>query len=282
MEDFWGLIRQSWADVLDYLPQLGAALALFLLFWVVGGILGRGVVRLLEQGRLTGSHKTFFRTVTKLALAALGGVIALNVLGLDKAAAGLVAGGGITAVILGFAFREIGENFLAGFSLAFSRPFEVGHLIQSGDVQGVVQGIELRSTHVRTADGRDIFIPSSMLFKQPLVNFTRDGLRRPTFTVGIAYQDDSEKARTLLLEEVRATPGVLAKPEPYVRLSGFAPQYVELEAGFWVNTFEPEINMLAVRTEVMERCRRVLVEQGFVLSADVATNVELRSPSPRP
>jgi len=278
MEDSWGVIRQNWADLLDFLPRLGAALAVFLFFWVLGGILGKGVVRLLERGRFTGSHKMFFRTVTRLVLAALGGVIALNVLGLEKAAAGLLAGGGITAVVLGFAFREIGENFLAGFSLAFSRPFEVGHLIQSGDVQGVVRGIELRSTHVRTADGRDIFIPSSLLFKQPLVNFTRDGLRRPSFTVGISYQDDSERARTLLLAEVRATPGVLDDPEAYVRLSGFTPQYVEMEAGFWVNTFEPEVNLLVVRTEVMERCRRVLVKEGFVLSADVTTNVELRSP----
>lgn len=159
-----------------------------------------------------------------------GLIIALNLLGLRGAAASLLDGGGVTAVVLGFAFREIGENFLAGFVLAFSRPFEVGDLIQSEELLGEVRGIELRHTHIRTADGRDIFIPSSQIVNKPVVNYTRDGLRSPSFTVGIDYADDSERARQILLKIVQSTEGVLEIP-------ALAAQYVELEVVFWIDTF---------------------------------------------
>jgi hypothetical protein len=70
-------------------------------------------------------------------------------------------------ILWGFAFREIGENFLEGFFPAFSRPIDEGDLIQCADLRGVVRTIELRFTHIRSADGRDIFISSSRIFKSP-------------------------------------------------------------------------------------------------------------------
>jgi len=267
-------LTTEWHRLLQLAPRLGIAVALVVLCFWIGRLFGSALVRVLSAGNLTGIHLNFFRTLTQWVLVLVGVILALNVLGLQTLAAGLVAGGGITAVALGFAFRGIGENFLAGFFLAFSRPFKVGDLIQSGDLAGVVRGIELRHTHVRTADARDIFIPSAQIFNNPLINFTRDGLRRPSFTVGIDYADDSERARGLLLDAARGVDNVLADPAPGVVISSLGPDYVELQVFFWINTFERGVSLPAVQTEVMERCRRALIENRFTVSSNVTTNLE--------
>ena len=142
---------------------------------------------------------------------------------LTALATSLLATGGLMAVVLGFAFRDIGENLLAGVLLAFSRSFDVGDLIESSGLQGRVRAIELRHVHIRTADGCDIFIPSAAIFRNPLHNFTRDGLRRGRFTVGIDYGDDPVRALEILAETVGSTPGVLPEPKSSVAMSGFTP-----------------------------------------------------------
>ena len=78
---------------------------------------------MLSKANLKPTHRNFFQSLSVWILSIIGLFVALNILGLKSLAASLLAGGGITAVVLGFAFRDIGENFLAGFFLAFSRPF---------------------------------------------------------------------------------------------------------------------------------------------------------------
>jgi small-conductance mechanosensitive channel len=266
-----------WEGTLRLTPKLVLAIVIVVLAVVIGRVVAAGLWRVLERGRLSIAHRGFFRNVTRWLVIALGVAIALNVLGLNGALRGFMAGGGLTAIILGFAFRDIGENFLAGFLLAFDRHFNVGDLIQSGEFTGTVQEIALRSTHIRTADGRDIFIPSARIFSNPLVNFTRDGLRRPSFTVGIDYGDDAEKARGVILEAVRTVPGVLDTPAPEVLVGRLADQYVEIETFFWIDTFDQEKGILQVVSAAQERTRRALVDGGFTVSSNVSTAVDLRA-----
>ena len=177
----------------------------------------------------------------------------------------------MTAIVLGFAFREIGENLLAGLFLAFSRPFQLGDLIRSADLEGTVRNIDLRSTHVRTVDGRDIYIPNAQIFNRPLTNYTKDGLRRPAFTFGIDYRDDAEAARQAALAAVRGVEGVLAEPPVEVALSALGPNYVELEATFWISTFDQDTDIVRIRSRAMDATRRVLLAGGFTVSSEVTT-----------
>ncbi|MFH1374775.1 MAG: mechanosensitive ion channel [bacterium] len=270
-------LTEEWQSLVRLSPRLLMALLVFVVSIFVGRLIGRGVVGLLSRGNFGPTHRSFFKGLTTWVVAIIGLIIGLNVLGLKGLATSLVAGGGITAVVLGFAFREIGENLLAGFFLAFSRPFEIGDLIQSGEFQGIVTSIELRSTHIRTADGRDIYIPSSEIFNKAVTNFTEDGLRRLSFTVGVDYADDTEKARQLLSETTMGVSYVLDDPRPGAIFSGLLAQYVELEVFFWVDTFEEGVNLGAVRNEVIERCRRALMSGRFTVSANVTNNVALGS-----
>ncbi len=272
--------KNDWVILLEYLPKiLGALLVLIAAVWL-GRKLGKTLIMLLTKTGLAAIHKSFFLNTVTLFFAVFGLIIALNILGLEKAATSLLAGGGITAVVLGFAFREIGENFLAGFFLAFSRPFNIGDTIQSGDFIGVVKTIELRNTHIRTNDGRDIFIPSSQIFNQALVNYTKDGLRRPSFVIGIDYGDDAMKAVKLLLEVARDVEGVLPDPSPGVSISEFSAQYVQLEVFFWLDVFKKGISLLKIKSDVMDRCRTALLDNGFTLSSETTSNLALAGKTP--
>ena len=280
MEIFYETLIEEWHGIMRILPRFIVALVVFGFSIILSRFVAKGIIRLISRGNFKPTHRNFFKGLTQWVIVFLGIIIGLNILGFKGLATSLVAGGGITAVVLGFAFREIGENLLAGFFLAFSRPFEIGDLIQSSEFQGTVKSIELRSTHIRTADGRDIYIPSSEIFNKPLINFTKDGLRRISFNVGIDYADDSEKARQLLVLSTSEVNHVLKEPPPGAIFSGLLAQYVELEIFFWIDTFGKDVDLSKIRNEAMERCRRILLTEGFTVSANVTNNIALGNYQP--
>lgn len=273
-------LMAEWQRLLQILPRIGIALVAVIISVMVGRLIGRGVEQVVRRSDLPNTHGSFFRKVVVWVFVFFGLLVSLNLLGLRTLAAGLMTGGGVTAVVLGFAFREIGENFLAGFFLAFSRPFKVGDLIESNGLRGTVQSIELRYTHVRSADGRDIFIPSSQLFKEALVNFTRDGLRRFSFTVGIDYADDPQRAVELLRPAVGQCGGVLGQPQSGVIVSGLLDAWVQLEVFYWINTFDSAHSIGSVQTGVLGAVRSTLRDAGYTLSNDTSTALGLHSLEP--
>jgi len=260
---------------LAFLPRLILGLAVFLIIYLFGKLSASAVVQIIKRNNFPETYHAFFRKMVKGIFVLIGFVIFLNLIGYNTLAASLVAGGGLTAVMLGFAFKDIGENFLAGFFLAFSRPFTTDDVIETEGIMGTVESIELRHTHIRTPDGCDVFVPSSQLFTKPLYNYTRDGLRRGSFTVGIDYGDDSGSAATLLLNTTRETKGVLSSPESVVQIKSFESAFVEIQVFFWIEAKNQEKTLAMIRTHVMDRCRSALRENGFTISSDVSTAISM-------
>ena len=273
MESITNLFAIEWEKLLTFLPKLAGALIVLLLFVFIGKSLAGAFSSVLGKLSSNRIHEAFFRTLIQLVVVYFGLVIALNIVGLEKLALSILAGGGVTAIVLGFAFREIGENFLAGIFLAFSRPFEISDLINTEGIEGRVQAIELRYTHLRSDDGQDIFVPSSQLFTKPVINFTRDGLRRINFTVGIDYNNDAKLACALLKNSVQSIEGVLEIPPASVTINSLEPQYVEIKIYYWQNIFDDSVDGRTLRINVIDSCRRVLIENDFIVSADTTSNI---------
>lgn len=264
----------SFIALAERAPRILAAAVVLLVVTGVGYLLGSGLGRILDRTGRAGKFSRMARRLVRWAMAALGLVLALHVLGLTAVATSVLATGGLMAVILGFAFKDIGENLLAGVFLAFSRAFGVGDLIESGGLRGIVKSIDLRDTHIRTADGCDIFIPSASIYRNPLRNYTRDGLRRASFTVGIDYRDDPEEAIRLLRKALPEVPGVLAQPGPELEISALGGNAVELGIHVWAETFT-EGGVVRARTGAMAATRRVLAEAGFTFSSEVTTALQV-------
>ncbi len=275
MDDVIQSFEGFFISIKESAPLIALGLFILALFIFLGLTTGRGVKKILERTSTSPKRIILIRRFTRWFFYLVGITISLQIMGLTKAASGLLAAGGILTVVLGFAFREIGENLLAGLFMSFSRSFDVGDLIESNGIVGVVKTINIRDVHVRAGDGIDIFIPSAIIFKNPLNNYTKDGLRRGKFTLGIDFRNDSRNARKLILEAIKKVDGVLSDPAPSVQIANFTANYIELEIFFWINTFSDFSSLGDVKTQVMETSKEQLIENDFTVSSEVSTAVEI-------
>lgn len=263
-------------NMVDLLPNLLLALAILLTFTCIGWILSRWLTRGFRGGRQSIS-RTLVQRLIFIVVFLVGFILVLPVFGYTRVAAFFFAGGGFIAVIVGFAFRQIGENILAGFMLGINRPFEIGDLVAIGEFEGTIINLNLRVTHLRTYDGRDVFIPNTEFMQKPLVNHTRDGLRRFSFDVGLDYSNDGERARTVILNTLGGIDDVLDNPAPEAAIDQLGTNAVIIRVYYWIDMFVFEPSPLVIRNDVINRTKEALQEEGFDLPAEI---VELQNADP--
>ena len=256
---------------MDKLPEVFWGLIGLTLIILLGKLIQKLLARRLSRRMDDKLLADFSAKIVFAVFVVFGIMLFLQVLGLGKAVGGLLAGAGVTAIVLGFAFKDIGENFLAGIFLAFGRPFSIGDLIEVQAIKGVVKEMNFRNTHVRTYDGKDIYVPNALLFKEPLTNYTRDGLLRYDFTIGLDYEDDIANAINCILQtlhnltEIEQSEGL----KPFVAIDQFATSTVNLSIFYWVNVFNKRIDVTRTKNETMTAVIKELTLQGFTLPADI-------------
>lgn len=273
-------LRTDWQAFLAYSPRLLYAAIVLVVFAIVARVFGHLLGRVMRRSERLRPNERYVRRLLSWTVRVVGVMLALGVMGFEGIAASLLATGGVVAIVLGFAFREIGENLLAGLFMAFSRPFEVGDLIKTGGLTGSVRAIDIRSVHIRTFDACDVFVPSAQIFRVELYNYTRDGLRRPSFTVGVAYHDEPDAVIDLLEGTVRGTEDVLPKPAARVQISAFAASHIEYEVLFWVDLNTSRRDLLSLCNDVKIRCWRALREADMTFSTDVSTALDIKTLPP--
>ncbi len=262
--------------IVNLIPKLIAALIIFFGVIYVGKIANKLINNILNKSDISDIHFNLYLKISKIFFLFIATILFLNIIGLKSIAAGLFAGGGIITVILGFAFREIGENLFAGILLSFNRPFKKGDFIKSSNFEGTVKAIEIRSTHIRSSDGQDIFVPSSQIYKNTLINYTKDGLRRFSLNIGISYDSDVNLACKIINQEINKIPGVLKTPKASASLNQMLPSYIEIGMSFWVNVFSSNNNVGKIKTDIGSRVKEELLAHNFILSSDTYDNVNFR------
>ena len=142
--------------------------------------------------------------------------LVLRISGLTRLAMTVVGGTGVLAIVIGFAFRDIAENFLASVFISIQRPFGRGDLIEVAGYKGYVQSVNTRSTLLMTLEGNHVQIPNSTIFKDTITNFTANPNARFDFSVGIGYDDSITTAQSVALAVMRDHPAIINDPEPLV------------------------------------------------------------------
>ncbi|NDA15011.1 MAG: mechanosensitive ion channel family protein [Gammaproteobacteria bacterium] len=140
---------------------------------------------------------------------------------------------GAAGLAIGLALQGTLQNIAAGIMLLILRPFKVGDYIDAGGTAGTVDEIGLFTTDMTTFDGIYLSVPNSALWNTSILNYTRLPTRRLDIPVGIAYEDDVEKAMALLLEKLRADSRVLSDPEPQVMVTALGESSVDLNLRCW-------------------------------------------------
>jgi small-conductance mechanosensitive channel len=177
---------------------------------------------------------------------------------------------GIGTVAIGFAFRDVLQNFLAGILLLLTEPFRIGDQIKYEDFEGVVEDIQTRATMLRTYDGRRIVIPNANLFTNSVTVNTAFESRRLEYDIGIGYGDDVERARAIMVETMRGIEEVLKDPPPEALVVGLAASSVTLRVRWW---FTPPKRSEAVysRDKVLSAIKNALLGNGIDLPFEVRT-----------
>ncbi|WP_287060499.1 mechanosensitive ion channel family protein [Algoriphagus sp.] len=264
------IFQTDWEGIEALLKTIGLSLAILLAFYFLANVLQKFLRKRLLVRMDDPLLANFLSVVFRLIIILLGFLLVFRIIGLTGLVSGLLAGAGITAFVIGFALKDIGENFLAGILLAFKRPFKVGDTVDINGIRGVVLNLNLRDTQIKTPDGKDVFIPNATIIKNPLVNFTIDGFLRYDFIVGLDYGSDYQVARALILEAIQKVPGVLMDTKtPKVWVSELAESTLNLQVAFWVDTFDRKIADLEVKSQAIIQVLTTLEKAGYNLPARV-------------
>ena len=173
----------------------------------------------------------------------------------------LVAGLGITSVAIGFAFKDVLQNFFAGILILWRKPFIVGDQLRFKEYEGTVEEITVRSTRLKTFDGERAVIPNGDVYTNAVLVKTAYDKRRVKFLVGIGYLDDIENGRATIRKVLDDTPGVLHDPGPWIYVTELAPSSVNFTVYFWVES--EQANVLRVSDAVATGIKYALDEAGI-------------------
>ncbi|MBK6729442.1 MAG: mechanosensitive ion channel [Bacteroidetes bacterium] len=251
-------------------PQIVLGIVILILTFFIAHQLKRLTNRRVKKKAKDPLLASFIGQFIRFIVITFGLVIVLGIIGLGDAASKILAGAGITAFIIGFAFKDIGENFLAGILMAFKRPFSIGDIIETNAVKGKIIGLNLRETIVKTFDGKDVYIPNGIIIKNPLFNLTIDGFLRQEFIIGIEFDNRISEAFKLLEETVSKIDGVLIdEKKPLVLLDDLGTSSIILIVQFWIDTFNTTNSAAKIKSEVMHACITALAKNNFYMPGNV-------------
>ncbi len=209
---------------------------LFIVFLAVGIIAIRIIAKILERTLRKVKVPDLVIGLTVSLVKAIGYIIVLlsvlPTLGISTGAAGLGLSA-ILAFIVGFGLQDTWANMAAGIWLAVIRPFDVGDYIEVAGHKGIVQGIGVLSTILKTFDNAVITIPNKSIWGSPMINYTSEPIRRGSISIGVAYGLNLDKVINIMLETIKSHPNVLKEPAPQVVITEFADSSINLEARIW-------------------------------------------------
>lgn len=227
------------AGFFERLPQIIAAFVVLLLTWGIAKIAETLVRKVLQK---TKTRLALIRLATNLiGIAAwiFGIAIAVTLVFPSITPAKLIAGLGLTSVAIGFAFKDVFENFLAGMIILARKKMRIGDIIECNDISGRVEDIAVRETHVRELDGELLIVPNAYLFKNPLKIQTDKDLKRQSLTVGVDYDADLEQTRSVLSEALSACDSVEQNETRDVDCVSFGGSSIDFKLMWWTDS-EPK------------------------------------------
>ncbi len=251
MSEFWVSLK-GWVQD----PQIvaGAKAVLILLAGLVAATLVR---RWLKFRRFQAHHAMILSKAASVLVLALAVVWALRELGLDMGV--LLGAAGILTVAVGFASQTSASNLISGLFLMGEGPFQVGDIIQIGQTTGEVLSIDFLSVKLRTFDNLMVRIPNETLLKSELTNLTRFPIRRVDLKIGVAYKEDLERVRDLVLSVSRDNPLCLDEPEPLFIFLGFGDSALEFQFSVWA----VRKNFLNMRTSLWLGIKQAFDREGI-------------------
>lgn len=254
-------LRDLWRDTIGSLPFVVFGVVIFVIAWIAARLTVKGTRQALRS-RVAGTLlREVFARVAGFVVLVLGIYIVLKVAGLTRLALTVIGGTGIIGLVIGIAFRDITENFLASIFLSMQRPFLVGDLIEITGITGYVQQLTVRTTVLMTLNGNQVEIPNATVYKSTIRNYSSNKNRREDFTVDIGYDDSIPAAQEVAFKVLREHPAVLKDPEPWALVDSLGSSTVVLRVYFWLDGSRH--SWLKVKSSIIRLTKRAFQDAGI-------------------
>jgi small-conductance mechanosensitive channel len=239
-------------DWIAYLPVIPVALVLLLFFALLAWLLGK-----LRWPYTHFTRNPFLqdiiRRVTQSAVLLVGVLLALEILDAMALVGGVLGAAGVAGIAIGFAFKDLIENYIASVLLSLRQPFRPKDHVVIDGYEGLVTAMNSRSTVLTTFDGNVVRIPNAVVFKTTLINYTSDRRRRFKFSAGVGYDVNLPQAIEIGVETLLSTQGVMSEPKPQAVVSKLGDSSITVDLYAWVD--QDESDFFKVRSNAMQNVK---------------------------
>ena len=256
----WTEVRRLWRNAILGIPVFVFGVVVLLLSWWLSNLIAK-VSRRFFLPRL-GSQllASIASRIVAIPIFLLGLYLVLQVAGLTRLALTVLGGTGIVGIIVGLAFRDITENFLASILLSVRQPFQRDDLIEVADQIGIVQQLNTRTTVLMSFDGNHVQIPNAKVFTNIIRNYTTNPNRRSDFTIGIGYENAILEAQQIIMEILQNHPMVIPDPESLVLVDQLADAVI-LRVYFWYDA--TQYSPIKVKSSILRLAKRALQDANI-------------------
>ncbi|WDT87673.1 mechanosensitive ion channel family protein [Alteromonas sp. 009811495] len=239
------LLAELWSNFIYRLPGLAVGVLVMVIFITLATPLSRLLVKPLTRATTSPLLRSVIQRSISTVVVLLGIYLFLFLAGLTGFAIAVVSGTGVVGLILGFAFRDIAENFISSLLLTVQRPFRIGDIVQINEFTGIIQKVTARATTLVDFDGNHIQIPNATIYKGVIKNLTANPLMRGNFIVGVGYDANVQQAQQIAQSVIASQSNVLIDPEPQVLIDNLGSSTYNIKVYFWVDVEKTSVLKMA-------------------------------------
>ncbi|MEH6701493.1 mechanosensitive ion channel family protein [Parasphingorhabdus sp.] len=254
-------LQSMWESIVGLLPSLVIAITFLIFTWIVAKFATKISDKITAKTAMRPSLRELVDTLVKIAIWTVGLLVSLTILLPDLTPGSLVAGLGIGTVAIGFAFQDIFENFLAGILIMAREKMRIGDYVKCDGIEGRVEQILLRETHIRKPSNELTIVPNSILFKNPVEILTDRQQRRHEVVVGVSYDTDLEQARSVIGEAVKSADVVDSEKPIDIFACEFNSSSVDFKLRWWSGSAQRDMH--ESRDLVIRSVKRALDDAGI-------------------
>ncbi len=213
------------------LKLIGAIVVLIVGLWIIKLIM-KGIKKTMDKKEMDESLKPFLLSMIGILLKIMLVISVLTMVGIQMTS--FIAILGAAGLAVGLALSGTLQNFAGGVMILIFKPFKAGDFIDAQGYMGVVNEIQIFITILTTPDNKTVIIPNGGLSTGAVVNYSAQETRRVDWSFGIAYGDDFDKAKVMILDLLKKDQRILTDPEPFIALGEMADSSVNITTRVWV------------------------------------------------
>lgn len=255
-------LAERWNELVRALPLVAAAIGVWLAIAVLGYVLA-GLGALWQRIAPNNFLAELIASAIRFVFIIGGLVVALDMVGATALLGAVLGGAGVIGIALGFAMRDMVENYVASLMLSLRQPFRANDWVRIDEHEGRVIRLTSRATVLMTLEGNHLRIPNGQVFRAVILNYTRNPQRRFEFDLGVDADDDARAARQLGRDTLAGLDFVLADPPPEARIMEVGDSNVVIRFLGWID--QDKTDWWKAQSQAIPAVKEALEDAGFGL-----------------